>query len=312
MNSTDCGRLPTFLVIGAYKAGTTSIHHYLKQHPQIFMSRIKEIRFLTYAGHHELPLSAMELSSLQWPVQSLSEYEKLFAGSCAYSARGDVSPCYLVFPEQTIPSIRKYIPDAKLITILRHPVDRAYSSFVGLINKGFEEEWDFRHSLQLESAKIPRTLDGKCRQNFCESFYFDSLAFYFRNFPREQISVYLYEDLQQHPVRLLRDVFRFIGVDDRFVPDMSTRHNPSGWPRFSSAPFWIKKMDSLAAKIVRNLPEPIKESAQRLFNRLARTTAPALDPVLRRELTMLYRDDILRTQELIGRDLTHWLKGSFP
>lgn len=308
MHSVETGLRPTFLILGAYKAGTTSLHHYLKQHPQIFMSQIKEIRFLTYAGHQELPLSPIEFASLPWKVRSLAEYEDLFAGTDVFPARGDVSPCYLAFPVQTIRGIRKYTPNAKLIAILRHPADRAYSSFVGLVNKGREEEVDFQRSLKLEARSVARKIDGRQRRDFLESFYFESLNRYFQSFPREQIKIYLYDDLQQNPIQLIQDIFRFIGVDDSFVPDMSVRHNPAGWPRLQSVPLLMRKAENIILRIIKHLPKPVNGYAENRFKRLIRTTTPPLDHILRNELTALYREDILRTQDLIGYDLSPWLK----
>ncbi|MBN1471164.1 MAG: sulfotransferase [Syntrophaceae bacterium] len=308
MRSVETGLRPTFLILGAYKAGTTSMHHYLKQHPQIFMSQIKEIRFLTYAGQNELPLSPYEIAYLDWKVQSLADYEKLFSGTNAFPARGDVSPCYLSFPVQTIRGIKKYTPKAKLIAILRHPADRAYSSFVYLVNIGREEEMSFRRSLQFEAKRKVRKINGLQRRDFIESFYFESLQHYFQSFPREQIKIYLYDDLQQNPVQLIQDIFRFIGVDDSFVPDMSVRHNPSGWPRFESASLFIRRAENFLIRAIRHLPKPVNGYAENQFKLLTRTKAPPLDPALRRDLIALYREDILRTQDLIKRDLSHWLR----
>jgi hypothetical protein len=210
---------PTFLIIGAYKSGTTSIHNYLKQHPQVFMSRIKEIRFLTYAGHQIAPLSAVEFASLGWSVQLLADYEALFADATETQARGDVSPSYLAFAKQSILGIKTYAPTAKLIAILRQPADRAYSSYVYLVRSRLEEELDFRRALQLEADGRLSRLDGKQRRNFNESFYFDALQLYFQVFSREQIRVYLYDDLQNDSAWVMQDIFSFIGVDETFKPN---------------------------------------------------------------------------------------------
>ncbi|WP_129671688.1 sulfotransferase domain-containing protein [Candidatus Chloroploca sp. Khr17] len=308
MSSNKHGLRPTFLVIGAYKAGTTSLHHYLKQHPQVFMSRIKELRFLTYAGHQLLPLSSADLASLAWPVKSLQAYEALFAEAESTQARGDVSPCYLGFAEQSILGIQAYIPDAKLIAILRQPADRAYSSHVYHVSIGQEEERNFRRVLQFEVANRMRRVDGKPRRSFARGLYFDNLKCYFQCFPREQIQVWLYDDLQANARMLMRAIFQFIGVDDTFTPDMSIHHNTASWPRLHFAPLVTRKAEHVVSRLIRQFPKPMRQHLARGYRKLIRTQPPPIDADLRRELTARYRDDILRTQELIGRDLTHWLE----
>ncbi|MBP1464211.1 sulfotransferase [Candidatus Chloroploca sp. M-50] len=308
MASAKYGLRPTFLVIGAYKAGTTSLHHYLKQHPQVFMSRIKEIRFLTYAGHQQSPLSSDDLASLPWPVKSLQAYEALFAEATETQARGDVSPCYLAFAEQSVLGIQAYIPDAKLIAILRQPADRAYSSYVYHVSRRQEEELDFRRALQYEAEHRVRRMDGKTRHNFAGGFYFDALRHYFQGFPRNQIQICLYDDLQKNARGLMRDIFHFIGVDESFIPNMAIHHNTASWPSLRFAPLVMRKAEHMVSRIIRQLPKPMHRYLAPSYRKLMRTQPPPLDADLRRELTALYRDDILRTQDLIGRNLTHWLE----
>lgn len=298
---------PTFLIIGAYKTGTTSLHQYLKQHPQVFMCVIKEIRFLTYAGHLISPLAPIEFDALPWPVQEIGAYEALFESGKGAAARGDVSPCYLAFPEQSILGIQAYVPHAKIIALLRQPAVRAYSSFLGLVRNGREEETDFRRALQLEAEGIVRRGDGRQRRNFAESFYHAALERYFQHFPREQLRIYLYDDLQANALVLMQNIFRFIGVDDSFTPDTSIRYNAAMWPRLQFAPCITRKAEHLVFRVIRRFPVPVRQYVTTGFTRIARTETPPLDLALRSELTAAYRDDIMRTQELIGRDLSHWL-----
>lgn len=301
------GVRPTFLVIGAYKAGTTSLHHYLKQHPQVFMSRIKEIRFLTYAGHQLSPLSSVELAVLTWPVKSLRAYEALFAAADTQVC-GDVSPSYLDFAEQSILGIQRYTPEAKLIAILRQPAERAYSSYVYHVSIRQEEELDFRRALQHEAENRLRRLDGRQRRDFARGLYFENLQRYFQCFPRERIRIWLYDDLQADARALMRDIFHHIGVDDTFTPDTSIHHNAAAWPRLCLAPLVAHRAEQLAFRIILRFPKAMRTQMERGYYRLTRTQPPPFDAELRRELTARYREDILLTQELIDRDLTHWLE----
>jgi hypothetical protein len=300
--------LPTFLILGAYKSGTTSLHFYLKQHPDVFMSRIKEIRYLTYAGHQEAPLTTAEIDSLFWPIRSLQDYEALFAGSEASVARGDVSPCYFSFPEQTILGIKRLVPDAKLVLILRHPVERAYSSYCYHVRLGYEEVMDFRKVFRLEAEGRPRRADGRQRTDFLRCFYAAALQCYFDAFPRERFFIRLYDDLVDDPGRFMRELFAFIGVDDSFVPDFEVRHNVSQWPRIPGVPGLYRAVNRIMGALQRYQPRvhhAIRATGL-LEYRFKKT--PPMDPGFRQELVEYYRSDILRTQELIGRDLSGWLR----
>ena len=305
----SAGRRPTFLVIGAYKAGTTSIHHYLKQHPQVFMSRIKEIRFLAYAGHQQVPLSAVQKAALQWPVRSLADYEALFDQAANHQARGDVSPCYLAYAKQSIVGIKTYVPQAKLIVVLRHPADRAYSSYTYIVNLGREAELDFRRAVHRELDNGGPRTDGRQHHYLAENLYFDFLRQYFQQFPREQIQVHLYDDLIRDGSGLMKNIFRFIGVDDTFTPNTSKQLNTAAWSRVPFTPPVTRKVEHMALRLIQRLPDPLGERLAKGFMRLIWTRPPPLDPAIRHQLTQIFREDILKVQDLIGRDLSSWLKG---
>jgi hypothetical protein len=296
---------PNFLVIGAYKAGTTSLYHYLRQHPQIFLPVIKEVRFLTYAGHAQQPLTPLELRASPWPVTTIAEYERLFAAAQPqHLARGEVSPSYMAFPEQSILGIQQYTPQAKLIAILRQPAERAYSSFVNLVKVGREEVLHFQETLELESRHVPRRSDGSPRRNRCEGFYYAQVSPYYRTFGADRILVLLYDEWRINPLQMLQKIFRFLGVDPTFTPDLTRRYNESAWPHNRRIHQWLHHSSSAPFSW---LPTLWWQRLKGRLNRLNMTTSPPLSGEIRRELTALYREDILQLQTLIDKDLSHWL-----
>ena len=107
---------------------------------------------------------------------------------------------------------------------------------------------------------------------------------------------------------MMRDLFRFIGVDDRFVADTSTRYNSATWPRMGIARPLTARVERMLSGTASRLPSLLRAGAEMRLARLLATVPPPLDPTLRSDLTERYRDDILRTQDLIDRDLSHWLK----
>ncbi len=108
-------------------------------------------------------------------------------------------------------------------------------------------------------------------------------------------------------LRLTVNFRRFIGVDDKFAPDMSFHHNSVAWPRLRYMPVVTRKAEYFIARSIKHLPKPMRSYALKEFRQFTRTEASSIDPPLRSELIAFYHEDILRTQELIGRDLSHWL-----
>jgi hypothetical protein len=273
--------LPNFLVIGAPKAGTTSLHLHLRAHPQVFMPELKEPRFFGYEGEGE---------RMKFPIRTLEEYEALFAGVTGETAIGEATPHYLVYP-RAAERIRDLLPRARLIASLRDPVERAYSVYqMNLRNKGVNEGVPFVRAMETD-------------RNLRET-YADMLRRYFDRFPPERIAVILLEDLERDPAATMQGLYRFLGVDPDFRPDLGKIANPGGEPR-SKLLHRLLTDPRLRGLSRTALPAPVVERLRALRSRnLAKAPLPPED---RRKAIGFFREDILRTQELIGRDLSAWL-----
>lgn len=298
------GRLamPTFLIIGAAKSGTTSLHHYLDQHPQVFMSPIKETNFFAFCNG--IPQFRGPWAGLlrQTSVTDLEDYQRLFSAGASQRARGEASPRYLMYPG-TAGRIRRYVPDAKLIAILRHPADAAFSAFMMRLRDGHEPYDDFRQAIEAEVRGERQAWSfGNYLSSFC---YSQQLSAYFSLFPRDQIRVYLFDDLKADPVRLLRDIFQFIDVTPDFIPDRSIQLNRSGVVRNPVLRALWNRSGPVRARVRAFLPNRMRRRAYQIVVR--NLVKPRFEPRLRRQLVDLYRDDIIQLQELIRRDLTGWL-----
>jgi hypothetical protein len=134
-----------------------------------------------------------------------------------------------------------------------------------------------------------------------------SLRRYFDLFPAEQIRVWLYEDLRANAAAVVRDVFRFLGVDDAFTPDTSLAHNRSGVPRSERAIRLLNRPNPLRSALRALLPSDARRRIRIRLQDLLLAKPPSLDPVVRRDLVASYREDVLALGRLIGRDLSHWL-----
>lgn len=292
--------MPNFLVIGAQKAGTTALYEYLRQHPQIYMSPVKEPHFFTYEGE-KLDSRGLGRSS-NLPVTNIEAYRKLFQGASSEIATGEVSPSYL-YSLKAPERIRHYIPEAKLIAVLRNPVDRAYSNFLHLTRDGREPLIDFAQALREEKARILNNWGFNWHYQQ-KGFYYAQLKRYFDIFEQQQIRVYLYEDLNNNPASVLKDIFQFLGVDEAFVLDTSVRHNVSGIPKNKVLHALLVNLKPITTALKPLLPAGLR---QYIRNQVLDKPSP-LPPEVRRQLLEVYRPDILQLQGLIQRDLSKWFE----
>ena len=307
--------MPNFIIVGATKAGTTSLYHYLKQHPDVYMPAIKEPKFFKV----EEGTIPRENGPQGWRegarhVRTLEMYQGLFQNAQNERARGEASPQYLYFPDVP-PRIHKHVPDADIIAVLRNPVDRAFSAFCHLIRDGNEIHTDFAAALQDEPERI-RDGWSPLYHFRAQGFYYEQLRRYFDLFGAAKVHVYLYDDLQNDPAALTRNIFAALGVDETFTPNFETQHNISGVPE--------GKMRHQLHEIVRASSQSlIKVWSKKLLPKTARSKIrtralktlqsgnlekPTCPPEIRAELIEAYRDDIGKLQGLIGRDLSHWLQ----
>jgi hypothetical protein len=208
--------------------------------------------------------------------------------------------------------IKHYNPDIKLIAILRQPAGRLYSRFLHLARENRTPTPDFSDCLDKNSIWWKRNDLIK------EGFYYKNLLPFFTLFPKQNIKVYLYEELNDRPEEVLRDIYKFLGVDENFKGDFSIRYNQSGIVK-------NKFLDKIYGQhgIVSRITKAILPKSgvqklkgitaiQRFLNTLRgkNLAKPKMDSKIRRWLTTeVYGSDIANLQHLIGKDLSHWLKG---
>ncbi len=201
-------RTPTLFIIGATKAGTTSLHHYLNQHPEIYMCPSKETNY--YAQQSALCL-------LEETVTSPKEYAALFKDAGDAKVIGETSPAYLCVPDAPR-LIAADVPEAKLIAILRNPTERAYSHFLMRRRQGKELRESFAQCIEEEDIDPARSYKSR-------GFYGEQVERYLKCFPLKQLKLILYEEFLGDPHKVLRDIFAFLGVDPDFKPDMNKQYN---------------------------------------------------------------------------------------
>lgn len=279
------GRLPDLLVIGAARSGTTSLHHYLDGHPQVFMSRPKELFFFTRPQDE----------------RSEDRYRERFTDARSDQLTGEATPEYMLDPEAP-GRMASLVPGAKLIAILRHPVDRAYSHYWHLrrrfpVPETFEQL--VRHELSAPESE-PRTTPGGSYPLLAGGRYLPQLRRVLEHYPREQLLVLLFDDLRDDPRRTFRSLCRFLGVDaERIPPDVGRNYSPTTQLRSEG----LRRL-MLRTRAYRRLPSRTTAWIERLNRR--RATYPPLRPDLRRELLDWYRSDNRALAEWLDRDLSAW------
>lgn len=298
--------LPNFLILGAAKAGTTSLYQYCRQHPSIFVPELKEPRFFALEGKEIEPQDPVNQNT----ITQLDDYQKLFAEVTTETAIGEASPAY--FPDPGAPArVAKYLESPKLIVILRNPIDRAYSHFLFAVQKGFEPP----DATFLDAIHKPTVVVGdwvRERPYVDSGMYHLHLTRWLEEFDEEQINVCFFEDLVANPGQFARDIYAFLGVDATFQPTTDVKFAKSGVPQnrrlhqMLAHPSKLKKTikQSLPKGVVVQLRKTLGPLRTRLANR--NLVKPEMPPEARVVLSDMYRDDIEQLEELLRRDLSSW------
>ncbi|MEM9236955.1 MAG: sulfotransferase, partial [Verrucomicrobiota bacterium] len=225
--------LPNFLIIGAAKSGTTSMHMYLGQHPEVFFPDYKEPNYFALAGESlpkPGPASPEVIQSLIYTrtITDEKQYESIFDKVATQSAVGEASVRYLYFPKAP-ERIHAKIPDVKMIAILRDPVARLYSHYC--MNVQYQlEPLDLMEALEVE--EIRREADWGWDWHYAAvGRYSEQLKRYYERFDPSQIKVFLHDDFVKDPLGTYKETCRFLGIDDSFDPNMSERGKVARRPR---------------------------------------------------------------------------------
>lgn len=283
-------KLPNFIIIGAGKCGTTSLHNYLNQHPDIYLCPQKETYF--FVPDH------IRSKFQPWgAITNLEDYTNLFRDASQDNIIGEISTTYYRHAE-TAKKIYQIIPQVKIIAILRDPANRAFSDYQMHFRKGNEKE-DFASIISPENRYIK------------PGFYYSELIPYFEVFPKEQIKILLFTDLVKNPTSFIKDLFEFIEVDSQFSPDTSKKSRAGGLPKNNTLNNLLTKPNpvrkSLASILGLFMPLSVRQKIRSSL--VKQNIQPAkLSPEARQQLIKIYRDDILQLQELLDRDLSSWLQ----
>lgn len=296
----DC--FPDFFIVGAPKCGTTALYSYLKDHPAIYMSPVKEPR-----------LFSVELPGLNG-VRSMDEYLRLFADAPAGALRGEASTTYLV-SDAAVPAILQNNPGAKMIAMVRNPIDMAVSLHGYLLYMLEEDVPDFETAWRLQEARargmrLPRGHADPMMLQYAQMCALgDQLERFLRRVPEGQALVVLYDDFVSDTRATYVSILKFLGVRDDGQQD---------FPRVNARKRWrFPILNELQARaftlgrpyqLARSVAHAFGISPAALIHRYNQelTRRPSLRPAFREELIQSFEPQIDRLSRLLGRDLSHW------
>ena len=299
-------RLPNFLIIGAAKSGTSSLWYYLQQHSEIYLTNPKEPNFFVFEGLSLPPDSGPADAEILYQrlyrnsVTDYQSYLSLFTDGTREKAVGEASVRYLYYPDCP-EKVKQYIPDVKMIVLLRHPLTRLYSHYI----------MNIRHLLEpLGLAEAIAAEPERIKQNWgydwhymAVSSYFSQIDHYLHFFAPEQLKIIIYEELLQQPLTIIQEVYRYLEVDDTFVPDISKNKNQGSFPKSFLLHRLLNTDNQIKSTLKQLLPSNLywqmiksaKKSNKGKIPPLPQDVIPIVKPQLQEELEQL--------QELLGRKL---------
>jgi hypothetical protein len=302
-NSPHVSNFPTFICVGVGRAGTTSLYAYLRQHPDVYVTPVKEPRYFAFRKNEE-PTDPRRREIYEASVTDREEYDALFDDRVGETAAGEVSPIYL--HEPVAPArIKEAVPDVRLIAILRNPVDRAYSYFGLNVRMGKARLGEFKSAVRSGEHKDKSSLFYK--KYIHPGMYAQHLKRYKNYFEGDKIISLKFKNYCTKTKEKMKKIYRHIGVKESFDVDTSIARNPSGVPKFN----WLnillsKKNPFITEKNVKYIPKFIRYAVTILKNANIKSL-PYLDSSVRTELLDVYSADIRRLDSLVHWSVDDWL-----
>jgi len=301
--------LPDFFIIGAPKAGTTALHAALAAHPSLFMSSVKEPKFfLTDGPPPSRGGGPGDVQTYREHIWGRPEYEALFAAAPPGALRGESTPFYL-YNQAAQERIRALIPHAKLIVILRDPVERAHSNWTHLWSAGLDPIGDFVPACAEEDARVAAgwadfwhyTRLGK---------YGEQLENLFLRFGQEQVFILRYRALIDAPAQTLDDICQFLGVHPGIIGHVP-KQNVTAHPAPSLSHLTLSKLLRGAAAAGRHLPGSAGTTLTKPLERFLQQNAGTRQPLSwdqRQALLPCFEDDIRLLERITEAYFGDWLQ----
>ena len=293
--------LPNLLIVGAAKSGTTSLHNYLNQHPDIFMCTPKEPHFLI---NQEIGVGRISMG-----ITDFTLYKNLFLQGTNLKYRGESSVMYLMFPDIVIPKIKKILEkDTKIIIMLRNPIERAYSGFHHVKRYNVKEDKDFQTAWEISEERYLKDKKMTPASRYRElGLYFKQVKSYLQAF--RNVHIIIYDDFKNDFRNEMNRVFDFLNVSSIEI-NSKRRYMSGGWQWEDEYVRKIilgnKKLISLIKKVVplKNFRKFIRKKIQK--NKSVKV--PKMSLHMQKITKEFYKQDVEKLSVLLERNLNHWVK----
>jgi hypothetical protein len=299
-------KLPNFLIVGAAKSGTSSLHNYLNQHPEVFMPsynkegmKVKEPRFL---------IKDLVQHRLHNGVWNWEEYKSLFNEVKDEISIGESTVLYLYYYKHAIDNIKKYLGEnVKIIIMLRNPTDRAYSAFQH-VSRGLKEQNSFEEALEIEKGRMDKESSLTPMVMYKEmGLYHDMVRAYKENFKNAHII--FYKDFKDDTEGEIKKIFKFLGLSLSTNIDFISRHNVGGkrWKNEKMKHVFMKK-NPLKSALKKVIPKSLRKGVRDTLISASTDKVAPMKENTRIKLNAFFKDDVKKLSNLLNRDLTHWTK----
>ncbi len=298
--------VPDFFVAGAPKAGTTAVHAALARHPSLYMSSVKEPKFFLTGGPPPARGGPGDVQTYREHVWRRDQYEALFDPAPPGTLRGESTPFYL-YNRDAQRRIRAQIPGARLIVILRDPVERAHSNWTHLWSAGLDPVGDFVAACAEEERRIAA--------GWADFWHYTALGRYGKQlehlytvFPPEQVLVFRYRALVESPARVLDRICAFLDVPQGILTEVP-RENVTAHPRRSLRHVAVSRAQRISTAVSGILPGAAALTGT--LERILQRDSPPRQPLTwaqRQALIPRFEDDIRLLEVITGEDFGDWLQ----
>lgn len=300
-------KYPNLFIVGAAKCGTTSLYYHLMKHPEIYFCEVVKEPYYFSTKYAKIPHHGKEdeiNDNKRTSLKTFEHYLELFKDAKDEKIIGEASTDYLYF-YQVADDIKAINPDAKIVISLRNPIDRAFSAYYHQVSKD-RENLSFEKALEAEESRI--------KDNYSFIWRYKDVGLYAKRvkhfldvFGPDKVKIILFDDIKNDITSVVRDVLAFLELDSDLKVNASEKHRATGVYRF-------KKFNDLMFKqtFVRKILQKLlsQKARNRLLLKLTNMNLkkPQMNSDTRKHLIEYFKEDILETEKIIGRDLQHWLK----
>ncbi|TPV34956.1 sulfotransferase [Paucihalobacter ruber] len=297
--------LPDFLIVGAAKAGTTSLFYYLEEHPEIFLPKIKEPKYFM-SKILNLPQNGKgDDLTHELMIKSQTDYFRLFSSKSSTQICGEASVDYLYYSRDVIPLIKENIGLPKIIIVLRDPTIRAFSAYKHLIRDVRENE-TFEEGLKLEDHRIKSNYEFIWHYKKA-GLYYENVKDYIEAFPN--VKVIIFEEFINNTQNTLKELYSFLGVDSEFTPLLKKKYNVTGKPKSKALQKLLKGSPNIWLRKV--LKKTFNEKTRSFMReKLEGFNISNYNQVMEKHTKQMlidyYKDDKKKLEQLLEIKLKNW------